>query len=393
MLLKYLIVLILSIQLSLSKRSNNRNINSYNKGYRCTKSRTVASGSKARYGPYCSGQLIFKDDFDTFDFEKWQHENTLAGGGNWEFQWYTNNRSNSFTKEGKLHIRPTLTSDAFGEEFLTSGLAEIAGGAPADQCTNPSFFGCTRVGTKTHVINPVRSARIRTVESFNFKYGRLEVRAKVPTGDWLWPAIWLLPKRNAYGTWPASGEIDLLESRGNRELYNNGVNIGVEQYGTTLHYGPDPNYNGWKYAHFVQNARNNEGFNKDFHKYTLEWTPEYMKFYLDDVETGTFNAEDGFFKRGKFPENIDNPWQYSNSGMAPFDQEFYIIINLAVGGTNGYFPDSAENPNPKPWLNSSPHALTDFWDGRSNWLSTWNYDNKTNNDRDFQIDYVRVYAL
>lgn len=54
-------------------------------------------------------------------------------------------------------------------------------------CTNDQWFGCERTGTKTHIINPIRSARLRTADSFSFKYGRMEVIAKLPTGDWLWP--------------------------------------------------------------------------------------------------------------------------------------------------------------------------------------------------------------
>lgn len=54
-------------------------------------------------------------------------------------------------------------------------------------CTNDQWFGCERNGTKTHIINPIRSARVRTTDSFSFKYGRMEVIAKLPTGDWLWP--------------------------------------------------------------------------------------------------------------------------------------------------------------------------------------------------------------
>ncbi len=61
----------------------------------------------------------------------------------------------------------------------------------------------------------MQSAAVRTVESFAFTYGRVEVRAKLPRGDWLWPAIWLLPKWHQYGDWPTSGEIDIMESRGN----------------------------------------------------------------------------------------------------------------------------------------------------------------------------------
>lgn len=86
------------------------------------------------------------------------------------------------------------------------------------RCTNPLSNGCERVGSPQFVLNPVKSARIRTVNSFAFRYGRVEVKAKMPSGDWLWPAIWLMPKYNTYGVWPASGEIDMVESRGNKDL-------------------------------------------------------------------------------------------------------------------------------------------------------------------------------
>lgn len=81
----------------------------------------------------CSGDLIFEDNFDYFDFKKWEHENTLGGGGNWEFQWYTNNRSNSFVDAGRMVVQPTLLSDRAGEGFLSSGVLNIHGGSPADQ--------------------------------------------------------------------------------------------------------------------------------------------------------------------------------------------------------------------------------------------------------------------
>lgn len=124
-----------------------------------------------------------------------------------------------------------------------------------------------------NVLNPIKSARIRTVNSFAFKYGKVEVNAKMPSGDWLWPAIWFLPKHNSYGSWPSSGEIDLVESRGNRDLMQGGVHIGVEQMTSSLQYGPYPQQNAWKTTHFARNTAQGNGFNKDFHRYQMEWTP------------------------------------------------------------------------------------------------------------------------
>lgn len=79
------------------------------------------------------------------------------------------------------------------------------------------------------------SARLRSVKSFSFAYGRLEIKAKLPKGDWIWPALWLLPKDQAYGKWPASGEIDLMESRGNAPGFSAG---GYDSFASTLHWGP-----------------------------------------------------------------------------------------------------------------------------------------------------------
>jgi hypothetical protein len=86
-------------------------------------------------------------------------------------------------------------------------------------------------------------------------------------------AIWLLPRFNFYGAWPASGEIDLAESRGNKQLFENGQNIGSELSSCTLHFGPFSPLNGYEHAHFEKNTAPNNGFDVDFNRFQLEWTP------------------------------------------------------------------------------------------------------------------------
>lgn len=174
-----------------------------------------------------------------------------------EFQWYTNNRSNSFCEEGYLHIRPTLTSDVYGETFLWR-----------------NTFGNERVGSMPMIIKPVRSAKIRTMESFAFKYGKVEINAKMPSGDWLLPAIWFLPRDNAYGAWPASGSIDMAISRGNRNYSNSeGKHMGIEQFTSALHFGPFDGLDEYQTSQFMRNSKSGMGFNNDFHRYQMEWTP------------------------------------------------------------------------------------------------------------------------
>lgn len=108
--------------------------------------------------------LVFSDDFDELDLAKWKHEITMSAGGNWEFQWYTNNRTNTFVKDGELHFHPSLTTDQFGEAFLSeSGALDIWGTTPSSQCTSNAFWGCRRVaGEGGNVLPPVQSAKVQS---------------------------------------------------------------------------------------------------------------------------------------------------------------------------------------------------------------------------------------
>jgi beta-glucanase (GH16 family) len=180
--------------------------------------------------------LIFQDDFSTFNLKTWKHEITMGGGGNWEFELYHNSRTNSFVQDGQLYIQPTLTAETITEQTMMHGSYDVWGGTPADLCTSNQFYGCERNAAGSgNYINPIMSARVRTAESFSFRYGRVEVTAQLPKGDWIWPAIWLLPTDQAYGSWPVSGEIDLMESRGNGPECSAG---GSNTFASTLHWGP-----------------------------------------------------------------------------------------------------------------------------------------------------------
>ena len=128
----------------------------------------------------------------------------------------TNSENNTFTKDGILYIAPTLTEDVIGNKAIFDGYTYNITG-----CTATNLTTCSRTSNVTleTVINPVQSARISTRFSHSITYGRVEVRARLPRGDWLWPAIWMLPVRNDYGPWPMSGEIDIMEARGNSPKY------------------------------------------------------------------------------------------------------------------------------------------------------------------------------
>ncbi|KAL7558132.1 hypothetical protein ACA910_003343 [Epithemia clementina (nom. ined.)] len=318
--------------------------------------------------------VLFYDDFDTFDLSQYQHENTLAGGGNWEFQLYRNNRTNSFVKNGKLHIRPTLT-----EEWVPDlGAVSMYGLTRESDCTSHFDYGCQR-----QQANPISSARINT-RTFSFTTGRLEVRAKLPRGDWLWPAIWLLPKYEQYGMWPASGEIDVLEATGNAPGY--AETRGVDSMLSGLHWG----------LNFAENKKDltmtsytlpSGDFSQGFNTFGLVRTETGLYTYVNDDSNRVLEVDwsDGtsFFERGGWDANHwDNPWEGRGPG-APFDQEFFLTINLAVGGTS-FFPEGYG----KPWNDTSTTASQDFWAAKDQWYPSWQ-----ENDPTFQIDWIKVTAL
>ncbi|XP_003388466.2 PREDICTED: beta-1,3-glucan-binding protein-like [Amphimedon queenslandica] len=328
--------------------------------------------------------LALEDEFDTFNLSLWKHEITLTGGGNWEFEAYLNNRSNSFVRDGVLYIKPTLLEDQIGLANVENGFTmDIWGGAPADLCTQNAFFGCLRKSEKYtggSILNPIKSARLRTAESFNFKYGKIEVKAKLPIGDWLWPAIWMLPRHNQYGVWPSSGEIDIMESRGNAIGYSEG---GYDSFGSTLHWGIDYMYNFFPQTH--KSVTIGTTLANDFHVYGLIWNETYIGTYFDDESNVVLSVpiNQSFWSRtGLSTTYWDNPWVGAGNN-APFDQEYYLIMNVAVGGTTGFFPDGPH----KPWNNTSPTSVNQFYDAKSSWYPTWDGDKSA-----LKIDSVRVWT-
>jgi len=329
--------------------------------------------------------LVFSDDFNSFNLKTWKHEITMGGGGNWEFEYYTNNRSNSFVQNSVLYLKPTLTADLIGVPNLLNGYTmDVWGGSPADICTGNAFYGCERTsGAGGNYLNPIQSAAIRTSESFSFQYGRVEIMAKLPRGDWIWPAMWMMPRYNSYGDWPASGEIDIVESRGN----GNGYPGGVNQFGSTLHWGPSWNQDDYVVTHGTYTLPSGD-FSDAFHLFVMVWTNTSIVTYVDQPSNVVLKVDmtkSSFWEKGGWANGpYNNPWA-GRPNNAPFDQEFYLIFNVAVGGVNGYFPDGVGN---KPWTDGSQHAVNEFWDANNGWYSTWNGNNCA-----LQVDYVKVYSL
>ncbi|HSI70488.1 MAG TPA: glycoside hydrolase family 16 protein, partial [Gillisia sp.] len=141
------------------------------------------------------------------------------------------------------------------------------------------------------------SSRITTEEKFQFQYGRVEARAKLPEGAGTWPAIWMLGSNFREVGWPESGEIDIMEHVGNQQDVIHG----------TLHYPGRSGGNADGGSLEVANV------STEFHIYTMEWSPERIVFLVDDQIVHT----------------------YANDPSSSFNQEFFLILNVAMGGTFG----------------------------------------------------------
>ncbi|KUI55551.1 Beta-1,3-glucan-binding protein [Cytospora mali] len=326
--------------------------------------------------PVC---LIYEDKFDAgkLDGSKWTYEVALNGFGTGSFDWTTTDSTNIYTDDKGLHIIPTLTNEttSITTDQLYNGytLNLTADGT----CTETSAAACVAHSNSTlgNMIPPVRSARINTKGKVGIRYGRVEVVAKLPKGDWIWPAIWMMPTDSVYGEWPKSGEIDIMESRGNPVSYPGGRDV----YYSTLHWGPSSDLDAYWRTQAVRAKRRGD-FTEGFHTYGLEWNAKHIYMYIDDRLTQVlytkFHASKPFWEKGHFSgdsENntlITNPWADSNSttGNAPFDQEFYLIFNVAVGAKNGWFLDGKGG---KPWVDDATNAQWTFWDDADTWLPTW----------------------
>ena len=137
----------------------------------------------------------------------------MYGGGNSEFQLYDDTPENSYVRNNTLFIKPTFLADRHSDHFLRNGRLKISNDrctqreVPGDQWQN----GCdVSAEPGVTILPPIVSAKLTTKKTFSMKYGKVSFKAKMPSGDWLWPAVWLLPKDDVYGGWPRSGEIDIL---------------------------------------------------------------------------------------------------------------------------------------------------------------------------------------
>ncbi|KAF2748960.1 glycoside hydrolase family 16 protein [Sporormia fimetaria CBS 119925] len=314
---------------------------------------------------YC---LVLNDNFTTWDSNVWSKEVQVDGFGNGQFEMTTNTEENVYVVNNTLVIKPTVQDPTLLENNFVIDLR-------GNGCTGTEWYQCVATTNVTNgtIINPVKSGRINTRLGASIKFGRVEVEAKLPAGDWLWPAIWMLPTYSVYGEWPRSGEMDIMHSRGNNYTYRQGGNNIVS---SKLHFGPNKENDGWWRNNVKQHAPGHKTWASGWHTFGIEWSEKYIYTYIDTrlLQVMYTHFSQPFWEYGNFPladangTRLVNPWEGTGSKATPFDQDFYLVINVAVGGTNGWFEDGKSN---KPWVDRSPTARRDFWLAKDQWEPTW----------------------
>ncbi len=240
--------------------------------------------------------LVWSDEFDgaEIDKRKWGFEVDCYGGGNEEHQCYTKSKRNAAIEDGKLVIT-----------------------ARYERTTGPALPPAQRRHAANRDAEATRdfsSARLTTKGKAAWRYGRIEVRARLPQGQGTWPAIWMLPEKEGYGPWAASGEIDILEA----------VNLGVpcdkcpggleNTILGTLHFGGK-----WPNNKLASTEVPFPEVLDGFHTYAIEWYPDRIVWLVNGQIFATQTADKWHTTATKTPG-------------APFDQPFHLILNLAIGG-------------------------------------------------------------
>ncbi len=246
---------------------------------------SAAAFAQGKPSAYTEKDLVWQDDFNgkKLNMKDWNFEFHEPGWVNAELQSYDDSKKNTYLKDGCLVIQALKTEKKDGTVSYTSG-------------------------------------RINTQGKHAFTYGRFEARLRVPKGMGFLPAFWMMPDdESLYGQWPKCGEIDIMEVMGQEtnKLYG------------TIHYG-EPH--GMAQGTQVLETGN---FSDEFHVFAVEWEPGEIRWYCDGVNYKT--ANDWYTKKPGFVEQ---------TYPAPFDQPFYVIFNVAVGGSWVGYPDETTDFDP-----------------------------------------------
>lgn len=320
----------------------------------------------------CAGTLIFEDDFNFIDESKWSKLREFSGEPDYEFVVYIPNEDVLFTQNGILRIQPKRLEKEYGEEAYLGSL-NLGFKCTSEEGTMSDY--CTRTGGST-IVPPIISSRITTLRKFSFLYGKVEIRARLPSEDWVFPLLLLEPVNYFYGKKSlASGQMRIAFVKGKDGLLTGGVLLGATEPTRTIKMCTNPNP---------------INLNGDFHTFALEWKLDEITLSIDNQIYCRIDPQQGFYtnflSNGHFDNNFASLWQKEGK-MAPFDQEFRLTIGVGVGGLNDFVDYSGSNQATKPWKNTQVKAMKLFWDAMK---SRSDYPGERSG---VEVDYVRIYSL
>ena len=239
-----------------------------------------------------NNELVWSDEFDQdgpVSQDKWNVETIPPNNGSWwngELQFYTDKEDNIRVEEGLLKI--TAKYESYEGKNYTS-------------------------------------ARINTQDKFEFTYGRVEMRAKLPNWEGMWPAFWLLGANIDEIGWPNCGELDILEhgdyvkdsTSNDPGLISSAVHYGPQDYSRQTTNVPGKIFFDTGQERFIRSEKIIEKPFEEYHTYSMQWSPDKIQFFIDEEM------------------HLEFPMQSQHS---PFDKPFFLLLNLAVGGhwTDGY---------------------------------------------------------
>ncbi|XP_012057432.1 PREDICTED: beta-1,3-glucan-binding protein-like [Atta cephalotes] len=323
----------------------------------CMTTSTTWISEKGEQRQACPGQLIFEDNFDNLNSTKWNEWKRFSSSPNHEFVIYMTNDVTD-TSDGFLRIKPVLLDTKYGINFVSNGRIIL------EDCTGRiGTDDCQRQAAGSYILPPLISGRISTEGKFEFLFGRVEVRAKLPHGDWVFPVITLHNAENTLDNTLESRshrEIRIASSMGNEELRTGSgetINNRILTAGGLIASWNESN------AEMLPKRRSSESWSKNFHIFEIEWNGSLIKVKVDGVQYGEQTVDISFGKSS------------------------YLTLGVAVGGLHEFEDHIVSGRYIKPWRNVEAKALYNFYCAKDKWYPTW--DTTTA----LVVDYVKVWAL
>lgn len=346
----------------------------------CEASVTTVNGKSVG----CKNSIIFHEDFNSDNLKYWSYDTRFPlddSSADAEFNVYEKRPETSFIRDNVLVVKAELLTklNAFDDTRIRLGGYKLG-----EKCT-PISSGdvereCERQASFGYILPPVTSAFLTTRNKFSFMYGKVEIRCRVPIGDFIYAQTILQPVLRTN----SSEHLKVFFVRGNEKLVDNkmGEIGGSRVFGGAIMSRKAMNIGNW----LKNKTFPNDHLGNNFHVYELVWTPSVISLFIDGINYGSLNSN---LRESAIAANIKSAVNWAHNG--PFDKEHFLSLMLAAGSVkNFYTPEgvlqNGEKRAPKPWDDNDPRAERSFYLARDEWYPTWKKPT-------FEVDYIKIYSV